>query len=59
MRGEQKMGSWKPQVPLRYLGCRKPVKLVSVPLIVEFWSGLNMFLGDLISKSRLDLLIVM
>jgi hypothetical protein len=27
----QAMGSWKPQVPFRYLGWKNPVKPVSVP----------------------------
>lgn len=40
---EQAMGSWRPQVPLAYLGWGKPVKFVSAPSIRDVWSARQRF----------------
>ena len=39
--GLQVMGSWKPHVPFKNLGWKKPAYPVSVPLMKEVWSALK------------------
>ena len=42
-RGLQRIGSWNPHVPFRYLGWKKPVNPVSFPWMKLVWSSLNKF----------------